>query len=304
MNEEINGHNDNREKGNWSFERLANFPSLIALLYIIGYIVFSSHLASYGVSDSNFLSLIYLKSGLVYLAINIPVGVFIYLELKHYKELREIHSKAQSVSFVLTVLYFALFANFILGSKVLPSSILMVGFVVAVLIMFFAKLKIPKLVRLIVPLMLGLGYCTLLIVKGKGNLMHIFMVLQLNGMILVSSIDDWKLDNKYSLFNLVMWIFSLIMLTSYFGYYSYKQIPYKYGGGMANEKTLILGPGQVIDNNILSKINLAGNTLSNVKVVHESERLYYISVNDNTTIGLKKEMFSGEISIIREKDKY
>src|SRR5688572_13605639 len=84
----------------------ALFPLFIGLCYFIGFICFSSHLSSYGISESNILNLEYLKTGLLYCFFLISLGIIFFKFSGPISEFRTEMKREQESWVVLNDLFY------------------------------------------------------------------------------------------------------------------------------------------------------------------------------------------------------
>jgi len=269
-------------------------PAIIMVVYVLGFIVLNSHLASYGIYDYSFQSVLYLKTGVLTSLLFFPLGLMIHTYIKNPTDNFNV-GKIELLNVATSLTLYTAFVIFLLFPRShAPIIYILLYFGVCFIITSYAFRNVPKYLKTIVKILPPIIY----IVRGivlEGEYLLTYVTLNIG--ITWNAIDDYNAwgDKEYNVFKASFSVMLMVMLFAIFGLHVYKHIPNVYGGGFPRTKTLYL------DNScgalLTGRLNNVKNCIAdNQVIIHENDGYVYLLLSDNASISIKRNMVLGEYS--------
>jgi hypothetical protein len=289
---------------------ISNFPAIALIIYLIGFVIFTSHLISYGISEYNLLNFNFLKAGLVFSILILPSivisitsvsrGIDDYMPRFGLSILVAINSifYVTIINSIIGIVYLLLFSNpnesiwYILTISVAGT----IFFAVLTLVISDVR-KLPFIIILFI-VILAIAYQYFLLQNFNVNYTYLSVyIVGLNSFLTPDIIR--LIEEKFNgLVALLSPSIILIIALFIFGISFYKIIPSNIGGGKPIHKKVIIDKSKLdaksLDFNYSSLIDTSKQTY---EIVYESSEMYYIKISFNKIIGINKEFIIGEINI-------
>lgn len=271
---------------------LTYLPLAIPVIYIIGYIVTSSYLSRFGLNDNSFLNFGYLRSGVLFTFVLIILiwGVYIAFDKKSMTDNLEKSWRSHLLAFQNTLII-----TFLLSSPIffelIDSNNKIINFIIELIFILFVLFNLIYTKKLDEYGNLKLSYLLpgifslvlLIVISGVTNpkIYILSFICVFISIITGITIGDFG-DKNYK--QQLLSNFICLFFTSYmFGYYIYKDVPSRFGGGKPYEivisdlKTTNLIDSKVI---LLDTVSVVYENDVRILVVDKHKNILFINKNE------------------------
>lgn len=273
-----------------------NFPLILIVIYITGFIITFAHFLSLNIKEFSFLDFQYLKAGILFYALFIPSlysGMRDISRLNKFKTHRYFGKYAASTSIrYFTIVSCAIFVLYY--QKEYYISLLMVVMLYQLVYITFLEEKDLDRYGNIIHFGTAIIYLILLYFIWEKIDVRVFYLILFFSYMIYDAASNYRMiyhffDSAISLRTPVM---AFIIFIFIFGFFFYKIIPAQLGGGLLVSKKLIINREKIQD---LRRLNLLKDSVevAEFKIYYETSDLYYIK-NGKGLVCLNKDFFVGE----------
>jgi hypothetical protein len=279
-------------------EKLKEFISfsavIIPMVYIVGFVIINSYLSRFGVLDSEFLSITYLKAGVYFSFLCFMVFTLILISFARPTDNLKKNAPEHVLFFHNLLFFCSVVSLFTFGSpKTLPfesrTSFLSIGFYCFMSYMFLRFLIWKPRMTKITFAILYLIFLSGLLLVFLFALSNVFPAVKyfvgsffLIGFFIALEYGDYK-DGTYRLDKLGFAMLLFIMATSLYGRNVYCDLP-TYLGGSKNPFI------EICLNDSISIENIKNDKIFNKEIIYSNSTAYYIQINDSTLVQVNKDI--------------
>jgi hypothetical protein len=287
-----------QEKKSSIEEAVKYLPYVSAIVYFFGFIIFTAHLASFGIYEFNLLNFQYLKAGMTFFIIFIPAILIVTHNIKNPTD-KLVDIKNDLKAAVYYLLFYLFLTCMILFRKTPVNKLVHISSLIYFLLLFvstsYAARNWPKKLKIAILILPIVAFILFIFIAKEWAILTFIIIFQLFVCNILWLYFDYG-DKNFNPFSITCSVMSIILLTTIFGSLFYKEIPYYLGG--IKKRNIILFFKEENKNNLDHspiKDSLNETQTKRLNLIYENENLYYLLLSDSTTVALKKELFIGEL---------
>lgn len=274
-----------------------NFPLILVVIYLTGFIITFAHFFSLNINEFSLLDFQYLKAGALFFFLYIPS---LYSGIKDISRLNKFRSHRYFGKYAAatSIRYFTIISSVVFGFYFSKEYYLLVPLIVFFYEATYKFILVEKdLDRFgnIIHFGTSIAYLFLLFFIWKQIDIRFFYLIVLLSYMNYDAASNYKMIFHFfdSAITLRTPIQNFIIFTLIFGFFFYKILPPQLGGGAILTKKLILNNEKIND---LKKLNLIKDSSKSAefKIYYETSNYYYIK-KDSDLICLSKDYFVGEL---------
>lgn len=271
-------------------------PAFTILAYILGFVIVSGHLSQFNFVNEELFNTAFVKSGLLFLVLVIPIQIILYLNFEEPTDNLLIAKKYYPTLTVNVLTYLLVITLFLIDYKKLnnwESTILIpvclldiVTYLLATSLLFKNKKHSTKIIiQLIIPVIFLIYFGFRFPFFGS-----LYLIILITSLFFVLALGVIA-DKKYSWGHYSVYIIWFILIAFLFGRNVYGNLPNYLGGGLPYKTTIIAKPESSMFLNQIGFGN-ADNFKYRIELIYISSNKYLLRKN-NTTFYLSKELFNG-----------
>ncbi len=266
--------------------------SLSIVVYITGFVILTSHLNSYGISDFELLNFQLLKAGLCTIILFSPI-IFVVRELYSNFSFQDepsriLHACQLSVGVSFFIMPFVFESGGIEFYEI--STIFMAIASISITFIRNTRVKIISIIAFLVITGIASLCFFLSVSENKGVFFYPFSFVFLIGLI-INLIQPSRARTSGILeFMYPVALISILFFFSTFGRVVYKQIRTDFGGGMFIEKKMVFS--ESIPKAIISEFNPS----EKVRLVYKNKESIFLLLKDSLTLEIPRKYIDSEIS--------
>ncbi len=280
-------------------DSITYLPVVTILVYICGYLIITGFLSNFNVINDEFVSINFIKSGILFSVILIPICIILYLNYKNPTDDFLKAKKYYPTLFINLFSYLFFISIFLIDFKLLTSwesRIFHIAFLLDIFLFFIStsyafrnksdllKFFMSFTIPVIIISYLGLNYYYL------GSLYLIIILICLTFITHLGNIHD----GKYSIAHLSCLLIVFCYLTYLFGAKVYGHLPLFVGGAAPYNTTILSKP---LKNEYLQKIGFSFTDnvyMANISLLFITSDKYLIN-NNGKIFYISKKLFNGFI---------
>lgn len=261
-----------------SIKELTSYMTVgIFLSYLIGYLVVTGFLTNHNIYNDDLLNINFLKTGIVFLLVLVPILFIIVSET-------DVYSEVLSKAILYVVAISLLFIEFrVIYFLILPPYLLLYYFTLKYKIRYGKIIWTFNIIALIGPIILALSY---------NFLWNLYLLIVLTFIFTFVILLLFRIK-KFGFGYFIAHLFWGCIIAYYFGTHIYANLPYSFKGGYSGSTLIICKEESKV---YLNNIGFSFNETTfedTVEILYSSNDKFLISKGKNESYFLSKSLFNG-----------